>query len=170
MFTFSWDPLETTRKVRKNDITFDEALSVFADELALTFTDTDYVRSDRYSRTYGISNRHRPLVVVHADRRNGLKIIGVRKANSYEMICMKKCNQDILEIKYEFLKVGTRAKYLKCVGNGGNVIALAPELQKAFPTSEAVNKALATVLKIAQQTQNLAVPPKKLVRRKRESA
>jgi hypothetical protein len=39
--------------------------------------------------------------------------------------------------------------------HGSNVAVLRPEIQKAFPTSEAVNKALASMLAFAQQTQGL---------------
>ena len=35
-----------------------------------------------------------------------------------------------------------RGKYLKHFAHGSNVVVLQPEIQKAFPTSEAVNKAL----------------------------
>lgn len=38
---------------------------------------------------------------------------------------------------------------------GSNVVVLQPEIQKAFPTSEAVNKALATMLAFAKETQGL---------------
>jgi hypothetical protein len=42
---------------------------------------------------------------------------------------------------------------------------LQPEIQKAFPTSEAVNKALASMLAFAQETQKLTGrskrPPRK---------
>jgi len=38
---------------------------------------------------------------------------------------------------------------------GSNVVVLQPEIQKAFPTSEAVNKALASMLAFAQETQGL---------------
>ena len=37
-----------------------------------------------------------------------------------------------------------------------NVVVLQPEIQKAFPTSEAVNSALASKLAVAQETKGLA--------------
>jgi len=64
-------------------------------------------------------------------------------------------DQDIPELKREELGGGVRGKYLKHFMRGSNVVVLQPEIQKAFPTSEAVNKALASVLAFAQETQGL---------------
>jgi uncharacterized DUF497 family protein len=52
--------------------------------MALTFTDADHSESEDRSRTYGISNKARLLVVVHTERRNGIRIISARKATRYE--------------------------------------------------------------------------------------
>lgn len=66
-----------------------------------------------------------------------------------------KSEQDIPELKREQLGTGVRGKYLKHVSQGSNVVILQPEIQKVFPTSEAVNKALETMLAFAQETQQL---------------
>ena len=52
-----------------------------------------------------------------------------------------KSDQDISELKREQLGVGVRGKYVKHFMQGSNVVVLKPEIQKAFPTSEAVNQA-----------------------------
>ena len=65
-------------------MSFDEAVSAFADTLALTFSDTDHTEVEERSRTYGISNKARLLVVVHTERRNAVRIISARKATRYE--------------------------------------------------------------------------------------
>ncbi|MDO8789769.1 MAG: BrnT family toxin [Sulfuritalea sp.] len=70
--------------MKKHGISFDEAISVFVDEMALTFADTDNFESEDRSRTYGMSNRGRLLVVVHTERRNSVRIISARKATRYE--------------------------------------------------------------------------------------
>jgi hypothetical protein len=69
---------------------------------------------------------------------------------------MKTADQDIPELKRDALGKGVRGKYLKHFVHGSNVVVLQPEIQKAFPTSEAVNKALANMLAFAQETQGLA--------------
>lgn len=62
---------------------------------------------------------------------------------------------DIPEYKREQLGVGVRGKYHKQFTQGSNVVVLQPEIQKAFPTSEAVNKALASMLAFTQEAQTI---------------
>ena len=68
----------------KHGVSFDEAVSVFGDGRALTFSDTDHSELEDRSRTYGVSNKQRLLVVIHTERRNGIRIISARKATRYE--------------------------------------------------------------------------------------
>ena len=84
MFNFEWDDQKAASNRQKHGVSFDEAVSVFADVLALTFADTDHFESEDRSRTYGISNKGRLLVVVHTERRNNVRIISARKATQYE--------------------------------------------------------------------------------------
>ncbi len=84
MVNFEWDDQKAARNRQKHGVSFDEAVSVFADVLALTFADTDHFESEDRSRTYGISNKERLLVVVHTERRNNVRIISARKATRYE--------------------------------------------------------------------------------------
>lgn len=57
--------------------------------------------------------------------------------------------------KREELGRGVRGKYYKRYIKGSNVVVLRPELQKAFPTSEAVNDALASYLAFAREAKGL---------------
>ena len=84
MFKFEWDDQKAASNIQKHGISFDEAVTVFADEMALTFADTDHFETEDRSRTYGISNKGRLLVVVHTERRNNVRIISARKATRYE--------------------------------------------------------------------------------------
>ena len=68
---------------------------------------------------------------------------------------MKMADQDIPDLKREQLGKGVRGKHLKHFLHGSNVVVLQPEILKAFPTSEAVNKALASMLAFAHETQGL---------------
>lgn len=79
---------------------------------------------------------------------------------------MSKADQDIPELKREQLGTGVRGKYLKHFTQGSNVVVLQPEIQKAFPTSAAVNKALASMLAFAQETQGLADRSKRVSRKR----
>lgn len=84
MFKFEWDDQKAAINLLKHGVSFDGAVSVFGDAMALTFSDTDHSEMEDRSRTYGISNKARLLVVIHTERRNGLRIISARKATRHE--------------------------------------------------------------------------------------
>ena len=84
MFNFEWDDQKAASNLHKHGVSFDEAVSVFGDSMALTFSDTDHAEVEERSRTYGISNRQRLLVIIPTERRNGIRIISARKATRYE--------------------------------------------------------------------------------------
>lgn len=67
----------------------------------------------------------------------------------------KATDQEIPELKRGQLGGGVRGKYLKHFAQGSNVVVLQPEIQKAFPTSEPVNKALASMLAFAHEARGL---------------
>ena len=75
-------------------------------------------------------------------------------------------DQDVPELMRDQLAKGTRGKYLKHFTQGNNVVVLRPEVQKAFPTSEAVNTALASMLAFAQETQGLTARSRRTARKR----
>lgn len=89
MFKFEWGYRKAESNVQKHGVSFDEAVSVFADAMALTFTDSDHSETEHRSRTYGMSNKVRLLVVVHTERKNNVRIISARKATRYEKTIYK---------------------------------------------------------------------------------
>lgn len=89
MFKFEWDYRKAESNVLKHGVSFDEAVTVFADEMALTFSDSDHSETEDRSRTYGISNKGRLLVVVHTERKNNVRLISARKATRYEKTIYK---------------------------------------------------------------------------------
>ncbi len=48
-----------------------------------------------------------------------------------------------------------RGKYAKQMRESSNVVVLRPEVAKAFPNEEAVNKALLSLIEIAQKTTHI---------------
>ncbi|MEQ1518799.1 MAG: BrnT family toxin [Usitatibacteraceae bacterium] len=84
MFNFEWDDVKANSNLEKHRVSFDEAVTVFGDMQAITFADTDHSETEDRSRTYGISSKGRLLVVVHAERKNSVRIISARKATKYE--------------------------------------------------------------------------------------
>jgi hypothetical protein len=73
---------------------------------------------------------------------------------------MKKVkNQDQDEMRTEYkredLGIGVRGKYYEAYKEGHNVVLLKPEVAKAFPSEDAVNEALLSLIKIAQASTGL---------------
>jgi hypothetical protein len=64
-------------------------------------------------------------------------------------------DQDIPELTREQLGRGVRGKYFKAFNQGSNIAVLRPEIRKAFPTSAAVNDALASYLAFAREAKSL---------------
>lgn len=64
-------------------------------------------------------------------------------------------DQSIPDLKQEQLGNGVRGKYFQQYTRQSNVVVLKAEILKAFPTSEAVNKALANTLAFGEATQAL---------------
>ena len=90
MINFEWDDAKAASNFKKHRVSFDEAVTVFGDSLAITFPDTDHKDGEYRSRTYGMSSCGRLLVVVHTERRNNVRIISARKATKYEKNIYKK--------------------------------------------------------------------------------
>ena len=51
MFKFEWDNQKAQSNLLKHGVSFDEAVSVFGDALALTFSDSDHSMDKDRSRT-----------------------------------------------------------------------------------------------------------------------
>jgi len=70
---------------------------------------------------------------------------------------MKKANSDELRPEYrrEELGPGVRGKYFESYRKGTNLVLLSPDVAKAFPTENAVNDALRSLIEIAQKTTGL---------------
>jgi hypothetical protein len=67
---------------------------------------------------------------------------------------MRKAKTDEMrpEYKREDLKDGVRGKYYKAFQRGSNLVLLSPDVAKAFPTDEAVNNALRSLMEIAERS------------------
>ena len=66
---------------------------------------------------------------------------------------MNKAKSDELRAEYrrEDLGSGVRGKYLSAYRAGTNLVLLSPAVAHAFPTEEAVNEALRSLIKVAHR-------------------
>lgn len=81
---FVWDPPKAATNLRKHGVIFEEAVTVFYDPLAATFPDPDHSEEEERLITVGYSARGRLLVVCHAERREGVRLISARRATAGE--------------------------------------------------------------------------------------
>ena len=70
---------------------------------------------------------------------------------------MNKAKSDELRPEYyrEDLGPGVRGKYLESYRKGTNLVLLSPDVAKAFPTEDAVNDALRSLIQIARKSTGL---------------
>jgi len=86
MVDFEWDHAKAESNLKKHGVSFEEARSVFYDDLAVQFFDESLGEETRFI-LLGRSNLSRVLVVVHCERGENdeiLRIISARKATRTE--------------------------------------------------------------------------------------
>lgn len=81
---FEWDPKKARANLRKHGVSFDEAATVFLDDLSLTGDDPDHSVSEERFVTFGVSSAGRLLVVAHTERGERTRIISARPATRSE--------------------------------------------------------------------------------------
>ena len=72
---------------------------------------------------------------------------------------MKKVDEMRSEYQREDLGKGVRGKHYEEFKKGSNLILLTPELSKIFPTNEAVNTALSSLVGVARSVKGLTSRP-----------
>ena len=73
---------------------------------------------------------------------------------------MKKAKSDELRPEYrrEDLGPGVRGKYLEASHGPTNLVLLSPDVAQAFPTEEAVNEALRSLIELARRSTQPSKP------------
>ena len=86
LLQFEWDQGKSAANRKKHGISFEEAMSVFADPLARIFDDPDHSSFEKREIIIGSSGRRRLLLVSFAERESRIRIISARKATRRERI------------------------------------------------------------------------------------
>jgi uncharacterized DUF497 family protein len=83
---FDWDERKERENRRKHGVSFQEAVSVFADENALFMQDPDHCTDEARFILLGLSGNLRTLVVCHCYRKKDdlIRILSARKATKSE--------------------------------------------------------------------------------------
>jgi uncharacterized DUF497 family protein len=85
--SFEWDDKKAKSNLKKHDVSFEEAQSVFFDDQAIQFWDDNNTDNEDRFLMLGLSNKFRILLVVHCFRESEstIRIISARKATKNEM-------------------------------------------------------------------------------------
>ena len=80
--SFEWDQNKAKANLKKHDIDFADAVTVFDDSKAITIDDPNH--GEEWFITIGMDAYGRIIVVIYTWRGNVIRIISARKANKFE--------------------------------------------------------------------------------------
>lgn len=83
-YRFEWDPAKAAANLRKHGVSFEEAVTAFADPFALNMPDPSHSVDEDRLLVLGGSAQGRLLVVAYAERGERTRIISARKATRRE--------------------------------------------------------------------------------------
>ena len=83
---YEWDPRKAAANRRKHGISFEEALAVFGDSLAVIHSDPDHSSSEIREVIIGHSLRSRLLVVSFTEGSGTVRILSARGATTSERV------------------------------------------------------------------------------------
>ena len=81
---FEWDAAKTEANAKKHGVTFEEALTVFANPLARIFDDPDHSGDEHREIIIGHSAKQQLLIVCFTERESKIRIISARSTTRRE--------------------------------------------------------------------------------------
>jgi len=86
MITFEWDEPKAAANLKKHQVSFEEAKSIFFDDFGIQFFDDDHSSDEDRFLMLGMSSGVKLLIVCHCERGHGatVRIISARKATKRE--------------------------------------------------------------------------------------
>lgn len=82
--TFEWDEEKATANLKKHQVSFEDAKTVFNDPLSITIPDPDHSIDEERYVDIGMSSTGRLLVVVYTERGQNIRLISSRQATKPE--------------------------------------------------------------------------------------
>ena len=82
--SFEWDEAKAQGNLQKHRVSFEEAVTVFANPLAAIFFDSNHSQVEVREIIIGHSNRNRVLIVSFTERGAAVRIISARVATARE--------------------------------------------------------------------------------------
>ncbi len=86
MIKFEWHQSKAAANLKKHQVSFEEAQTVFYDEFAVQFFDEEHSDDEERFLMLGMSVHSKLLIVCHCEREDGqvIRIISARKATKRE--------------------------------------------------------------------------------------
>ncbi len=86
MIDFEWDEVKAAANLKKHQVSFDEARSIFFDEFGVQFVDDEHSSGEERFLMLGMSSSAKLLIVCHCERDHAatIRIISARKATKRE--------------------------------------------------------------------------------------
>lgn len=81
---FQWNPDKANSNLQKHSVSFEKAVTIFGDQLAVTIADPDHSIGELRMITIGQSKLQRLLLVCHTEREGELRLISARLATRQE--------------------------------------------------------------------------------------
>jgi uncharacterized DUF497 family protein len=81
---FEWDVKKAAANIKKHNVSFEEARTVFGDPFARISEDSEHSEYEQRLYLIGLSDRQRILVVAYTERDEFIRIITARKAEPFE--------------------------------------------------------------------------------------
>ena len=81
---FEWNSAKADSNEAKHNVSFDEASTVFGDDLSITGRDLEHSIGESRLVTFGLSSRRKLLAVSHTERGSIIRIISARAATRKE--------------------------------------------------------------------------------------
>jgi len=81
---FEWDPKKAKANLTKHEVSFEEAITVFADPLARIFDDDEHSGEERREVIIGHTNEHDLILVSFTAVGESVRIFSARKATRKE--------------------------------------------------------------------------------------
>ena len=83
---FEWDPQKAESNLRKHDVSFEEAITVFNDTLAFIFDDVEHSQAEHREIIIGTSALRRIVLVCFVERvQDNIRIFSARRATKNEI-------------------------------------------------------------------------------------
>lgn len=147
---FEWDDRKAALNRAKHGITFERAIDVFDDPLAMTIDDPDHSDDEERFITIGATFWDEVLVIGHTYRDERIRIITARRATHAERRLYMdekfdrlhdKHLEDDLRPEYDFTG-GVRGKFYQGRGRLVTRVSLDEDVARRYRTDEDVNAAL----------------------------